>query len=151
MGCQAHVQEMDIVRFPCYSRSMTADVHDFNQRRLAESLDLAPTWTISDRVRKIRRLQGMTQNAFAEATDIAPGTLRSWESGATEPKHSDLLIFAVRCQVQFRVPAWWTLGEAEPYDLLQHPDPRMRATARVVLEAEMREYAARDSNSEPAD
>lgn len=113
------------------------EIRAFYEEERLDSIDRAPKWELSDRIRKIRRLQGMTQDAFASAVEVAPGTLRSWESGNSDPSSSDLLLFSVRCQVRFGVPAWWTQGLDGPANALDDPDPRMRATVLVVLEGMM--------------
>ena len=112
------------------------DIADFQQRRLAESRAAAPDWTIDDRIRKIRRISGMNQHDFAESVDVAVSVLKHWEAGTRQPRRSDLLMFAVKCQVTHGVPAWWTLGQDGPFDILADGDPRMRATALEVLALE---------------
>ena len=114
-----------------------ADIIQFNARRLADERANAPQWETADRVRKIRRIQNMTQDEFAKATGTLPGTLRSWEAGVSEPRQSALLEFAVTCQVKFDVPAWWTMGQAEPANVLESADPRARATAMEILRLDM--------------
>jgi DNA-binding transcriptional regulator YiaG len=131
-----------------------ADVYEITRKRLDESRAKAPTWTTADRIRKIRRIQHLTQDQFAEIVEVAPGTLRTWEAGTSEPKRSDLVLLAVRCQTRFDVPAWWTLGEGGPADPLNDDDPQVRATARELLHIELvlasQKLPRMDSNHQPA-
>lgn len=106
-----------------------------------------PVWSVADRVRKIRRGTGLTQTAFAEAVEVPLGTLKSWEAAATEPKRSDLLLLAVRCQRMYEVPAWWTLGLDGPQDPADSPDPRWRATVAEIHELAAIERSLRPVNS----
>ena len=55
---------------------MTADVRRIQDEQLVASHAKAPRWTTADRLRKIRRMQRLTQDAFADALSLSRGTLR---------------------------------------------------------------------------
>ena len=43
---------------------------------------LIPEWTFADRLRKVRRDQGMTQVQFAATIDVDPKRYAQWEAAA---------------------------------------------------------------------
>jgi DNA-binding transcriptional regulator YiaG len=144
------------VRVSCILGPMTveAEIRAYYEREMQQSREAAPKWEFSDRVRKIRRLQKMTQDDFAEAVDVPPGTLRSWEAGASEPGRTARLTFAVQCQARFGTPSWWTVGMDGPADIFAESDPKIAATARLlVLEQMMADQSRKlpllDSNQQP--
>lgn len=57
------------------------------------------TKTASDKLRKIRKMTGYTQNKFADVYEIPVRTIKSWEMGERiPPKYVlNLLEFKVRC------------------------------------------------------
>jgi transcriptional regulator with XRE-family HTH domain len=67
-----------------------------------------PTWTLSDRLRKIRRDRHLTQEQMARSLDVQPATWAAWESGRTRPQ--DVIELAGQIEKRFGVPAAWTLG-----------------------------------------
>ncbi|CDZ92248.1 hypothetical protein RHRU231_930127 [Rhodococcus ruber] len=77
-----------------------------------------PTWTMGDRLRKIRREIKMGQEEFAEALGVKPSTYMAWESGRNAVP-SEVAI-ARRVRVLCGVPEWWTLG----IDPLEQQTPR---------------------------
>lgn len=67
-----------------------------------------PTWSLADRLRKIRRESRMSQEDFAAVLGIKATTWAAWESGRQNP--SRVLELADAIQREFDVPAAWTLG-----------------------------------------
>lgn len=122
---------------------MTAnEIREYQDRQLAASRAAAPEWTVGDRIRKIRRVSGLTQADFAKRVRLSKGSLAAWEADSPVGENS-LMLLAARCQVEFGVPAWWTMGRNEPYDVLTDPDTDVRAAAEVYL---LEEIAARRGN-----
>src|SRR5690349_9007322 len=76
-----------------------------------------PQWSLSDRLRKIRRDRGLTQEQIAQDLSINPPTWSAWESGRTRPH--DVVGLAVAIENKYGVPASWTLG------VLTAPDQSM--------------------------
>jgi transcriptional regulator with XRE-family HTH domain len=68
--------------------------------------------SVGERIRQVRRDQGLTQKAFADSLGIAQGYLSSIECGRQIP--SDTLLIALRhlYRVEER---WLSSGEGEPY------------------------------------
>ncbi|MFT4227206.1 helix-turn-helix transcriptional regulator [Micropruina sp.] len=46
---------------------------------------VVPAWTFGDRLRKVRRVNNLTQIQFAEALGVNPKSLAAWEADAWEP------------------------------------------------------------------
>lgn len=67
-----------------------------------------PQWTLADRLRKIRRDRGLTQEQMAQEIGVKPVTLSAWEAGRTRPH--DVVELAGLIEQRFGVPAAWTLG-----------------------------------------
>jgi len=67
-----------------------------------------PSWSLADRLRKVRRDEGMTQEEMAHALGVKPVTLGSWESGRNRP--DDVVGLASRIESLYGVPAAWLLG-----------------------------------------
>ncbi len=76
--------------------------------RPAEASDIQLTWTFGDRVRKVRRILGMSQNAFAKMLGVTPQALGAWELDVNKPRN--VVAIAKRLEVAAGVPATWTLG-----------------------------------------
>lgn len=71
-------------------------------------LSITPTWTFADRLRKVRRLLGLTQNAFAEQLGENRSAYIAWESDLNLPR--DLVAVARKVEAASGVPASWMLG-----------------------------------------
>jgi transcriptional regulator with XRE-family HTH domain len=69
-----------------------------------------PEWTLADRLRRIRRDTGMTQEAFAETLEIGSQRYSAWEAGRNKPPMDEFIGVAKRIELAFGVPAEWTLG-----------------------------------------
>lgn len=67
-----------------------------------------PQWSLSDRLRKIRRDSHLSQEDFAHMLGIKTTTYASWESGRNQPER--VLELAALVEDTFDVPAAWTLG-----------------------------------------
>ena len=65
-------------------------------------------WTFAERVRKVRRDQGLTQAAFADKLDVGEKAYAAWESGKNEP--ASLVDIAVKLEQVTGVPRQWFLG-----------------------------------------
>lgn len=70
-----------------------------------------PEWSTADRLRKIRRDTGYSQDEFAEKLGANPNAYRAWESGRNHPR--DIVSLAKRIEMLTGVPAQWTLGLAD--------------------------------------
>ncbi len=70
-----------------------------------------PEWSLSDRLRKIRRDTGFSQDDFADKLGANPSQYRAWESGRNHPR--DIVSLAKRIEMLTGVPAQWTLGLSE--------------------------------------
>lgn len=67
-----------------------------------------PRWTFAERIRKVRRDTGMTQEQFAEnVLRLRLSTYSAWESGRNTP---DLAMLAPILERQTGVPKEWFLG-----------------------------------------
>ena len=65
-------------------------------------------WTFGDRLRKIRRVVGVSQAEFADRLSQGRQSLAAWESGLNEPRNA--VAVAKRIELAYGVPATWTLG-----------------------------------------
>ena len=68
----------------------------------------AYTWTFGDRLRKIRRVNGLSQKEFAAEIGADPKSLSAWESDAWLPR--GIMAIARRIAIRYRVPIAWVLG-----------------------------------------
>lgn len=71
-----------------------------------------PTMQLGDRLRRIRRDEGLSQDAFAAALGIHKEAYSTYESGRNRP--SDVVRLASDIEARFGVAAWWTLGLSDP-------------------------------------
>ena len=99
-----------------------------------------PEWTLADRLRKIRRLTGMSQGEFARSINVPEPRYAAWETGRNQPHSGDLLAVAKRIELLTQVPATWTLG----LETQNGPRPTMAWD-------EGQRLPRVDSNHEPAD
>lgn len=67
-----------------------------------------PQWTFGDRIRKVRRDAGLSQEAFANKIGRGDKAVAAWESGRNTP--DDIVTVAQRIQLALGVPATWVLG-----------------------------------------
>jgi transcriptional regulator with XRE-family HTH domain len=67
-----------------------------------------PQWNLSDRLRKVRRDNHLTQEEMAQRIGTKAVTLAAWEEGRNRPK--DVVALAQAIEREFDVPAAWTLG-----------------------------------------
>lgn len=67
-----------------------------------------PEWSLGDRLRKIRRDRGLTQEQIAAELGIKGVTWSAWEAGRTHP--NDVIALAVIIERRYGVAASWTLG-----------------------------------------
>ena len=82
----------------------------------------APDWTFGDRVRKARRVAGMTTREFADALGITTAALSQYETDRSYPRRAREL--AERIELTTGVPAGWLVGE--PPLSLERRRPRRR-------------------------
>ena len=92
-----------------------------------------PVWTFADRLRKVRRDKGLTQDALAASLGIERPRYAGWESGRNAPR--DLTDVAEKLEKATGVPRAWFLGWMD-----NAPDP--------VTGAEGGQSGRRDSNSQ---
>ena len=81
-----------------------------------------PQWTLSDRLRKIRRDSHLSQEDFARVLGIKATTYAAWEAGRNQPER--VLELAALIEDAFDVPPAWTLG------LMDRP-PRRTDTGEI--------------------
>lgn len=67
-----------------------------------------PEWTLGDRLRKIRRVTGMSQAAFAEHLGENQKTYAAWELDTSAPRN--VVAVAKKIELISGVPAPWILG-----------------------------------------
>lgn len=67
-----------------------------------------PEWALSDRLRKIRRDEHLTQEQMADALGVKTARYSAWEAGHNRP--DDVVAVAAAIEREFGVPAAWTLG-----------------------------------------
>jgi transcriptional regulator with XRE-family HTH domain len=71
---------------------------------------IRPDWTWGDKVRKVRRISGLSQKEFAERIDVKAPTVAAWEtSDAIEPPKGAVAA-AKRIYMAFNVSTEWLLG-----------------------------------------
>lgn len=69
-----------------------------------------PSWSWSDRVRKVRRELGLTQSEFAALTGFGEKAIGAWESGKNTP---DIATVCVTLEDKTGVEREWWLGWPE--------------------------------------
>ena len=99
-----------------------------------------PQWTFGDRLRKVRRERGLSQERAAKALGVTSPQIAAWESGANNPR--DVVSIAKRMELAFNVPTEWVLG-LEMRTAPPGPGGPNGAAGGS--------YAITDSNREPAD
>ncbi len=67
---------------------------------------------IGQRIRKLRKLLGLSQKEFAEILGIHPMTLSRYELGKIQPTEKILQLIAIRFEVNLD---WLKKGEGEPF------------------------------------
>ena len=72
-------------------------------------------WTFGDRIRKARRVVGITTDELAQTVAVSKQAVSQWETGATTPRSANAI--ARRIQIAYGIPAAWLLGQESP-----HPD-----------------------------
>ena len=78
-------------------------------------------WTFGDRLRKIRKVVGVSQADFAAELSQGRQSVAAWELGTNEPRNP--VAVAKRIELAYGVPASWTLG-------LSHQGPNGGPAAR---------------------
>lgn len=69
-------------------------------------------WTDGEKLRKVRRHLGVTQEKFAELLEVKPSTYMAWESGRNAV--NDPKAIARRLKLLADVPMWWFLDTEPP-------------------------------------
>lgn len=69
-------------------------------------------WTFGDRIRKARRVVGITTDELAQTVGVSKQAVSQWETGATTPRSVHAI--ARRIQIAYGIPAAWLLGLDEP-------------------------------------
>lgn len=80
-------------------------------RPIGAAAHRVPVWDFSDRVRKVRRESGMTQEEFADALTVGRQRYAAWEAGRNIPH--DILAVARRLEKLTGVDKLWFLGWLE--------------------------------------
>jgi transcriptional regulator with XRE-family HTH domain len=87
-----------------------------------------PTWSLGDRLRKIRRDRRLTQEEIAHELGIKPVSWAAWEAGRTHPR--DVVELAASIERRYGVPAGWTLGILGGVDRRRQNIPSQAARRR---------------------
>ena len=69
-------------------------------------------WTFGDRLRKIRRVNNLTQDEFADALGVNKKSLAAWELDSWLPR--GIVAFAKRIHLAYGTPVEWILGLDQP-------------------------------------
>ena len=69
-------------------------------------------FTFGDRVRKARRVLGLTVEQLAGTLGVKKQVVSQWETGVSNPRSPHAI--ARRIEYIYGVPAWWLLGNDEP-------------------------------------
>ena len=77
-----------------------------------QPIQTVPEWTLGDRLRKARRLTGMTQTAFAAAIGQDSKAYSQWEADNNRPRH--LVDVCQEVERVTGVSAAWLLGLSVP-------------------------------------
>jgi transcriptional regulator with XRE-family HTH domain len=75
---------------------------------MSELRQVAPTWTMADRLRKAREHSGLTGAEFATETGISRRSITNYERGHSTPGKPMLLAWALAAGVDL---AWLERGE----------------------------------------
>lgn len=81
-------------------------------------------WTLGDRLRKVRRAVGVSQEHFAATLEVNKKSLAAWELDTNEPRN--IVALAKRIELAYGVPASWTLGLKDEYPGPTGPGPYAR-------------------------
>lgn len=81
----------------------------------------APRWTFGDRLRKVRRNEGLTQLLFARRIGANVKSIDAWECDRSTPR--DIVGMATLIEDEFDLPHGWMLGYAD-----HNPDDGERVT-----------------------
>ena len=105
-----------------------------------------PTWTLGDKLRRIRRDVHMSQSEFAAVLGVGDKRYGAWESDTNAPPATVLLNVAKRIELRFgRDAGLWLLGmDAEPA-----PQPDPDPPGREEVEDRMARLAARKRSTRP--
>lgn len=68
----------------------------------------APSWTLGDRLRKVRRSRRLSQVEFARLLGEKEKSIANWESDISRPR--DVVALAKNVEATYGVPADWLLG-----------------------------------------
>jgi len=74
--------------------------------------EFVPEWTDGDKLRKVRRHLGLTQEEFAEKIGVKASTYMAWESDRNRIR--DLRIIARRIKLMAGTPLWWWFDTERP-------------------------------------
>lgn len=77
-------------------------------------------WTDGEKLRKVRRYLGVTQEKFAELLEVKSSTYMAWESGRNAI--NDPKAIARRLKLLADVPMWWFLDTEPPTSPNGGPD-----------------------------
>ena len=75
---------------------------------------VVPEWTLGDRLRKVRRMGGLSQTEFAVELGTNQKTYASWEADNSAPRHQQLIAIAKRIELISGISASWVLGVESP-------------------------------------
>lgn len=101
--------------------------------------------TLSDNIKYMRMMRGLSQKQFAEKVNKSPNAVSNWEKGATNP---DVDMLEEICKILDVTPnqifGWDTCKELDDYvasqkEILNHVDDLVRQ--REEIDAQIREYA----------
>ncbi len=88
-----------------------------------------PQWSFDDRIRKVRRQLGYTQDEMADALEVGLKAYSAWEAGKNTP--SDILSVAQKLERVTGVPRQWFIGWMD--DEPGRPDAPSGSEAKITF------------------
>lgn len=82
--------------------------------------EFVPEWTDGDKLRKVRRHLGLSQEEFAERIQVKAPTYMAWESDRNRVK--DMRAIARRIKAMTGTPLWWWFDTERPESGEPPPD-----------------------------
>lgn len=82
-----------------------------------ETVDIDLSWTIGDRLRKVRRSLGLSQEEFGELLGAKKPRYVAWETDRNLPQNLIPLAQRIEVLTAGRVPAAWILGVDRPVSM----------------------------------
>lgn len=111
---------------------------------------LVPQWSLGDRLRKIRRMMGISQAEFAAQLGQNQKTYAAWELDTSHPRN--VVAMAKRVEAMTGVPAGWVLDtESRTVGYSDPSSPAPRALSLVKTSPARNRRVTPGNGSSPAD